>query len=379
MSQRALLAFSMLAMAAAAAVGACEAKPEQQTLCNPGDEIFCRCRGGAAGTKTCLDDGNSFGPCQTAWGSCEEIPTGGGSTTTATNTGGGPPAPGQLLGPCTTDPECGGEMTCPMGFCTKPCTDYQECQPDGDCVLWEGQPTCMPYCVTQADCDVYGQASGCSFTNEAVPAFDIVVCANWADVVLPPDGYECDGDEYCHVGFAAQERVCDSGGCTTGCHAAEDCDNAECTSSSPTVLGTCGSATTDPDVCPGQSVSVTDGVPVDLEGNTSQLADPSEYTGTGSCLGSTPTEEWVYAVTPQQTGILDVYVVPGDTLDPILYARQAPCATGTQIACTDDNPYPGVDEEMMVEVTAGQTIYVFIDGWDTSEGQFLVEFNLAAD
>ena len=52
----------------------CDSDPVQETLCVPGENIFCRCRGGAAGTKECLSDGNSFGPCEGYAGTCDELP-----------------------------------------------------------------------------------------------------------------------------------------------------------------------------------------------------------------------------------------------------------------------------------------------------------------
>jgi hypothetical protein len=52
---------------------------QQATDCVPGTEIFCRCQGGDAGTRTCLDDGVSRGECMIAPGTpcgerveCEE-------------------------------------------------------------------------------------------------------------------------------------------------------------------------------------------------------------------------------------------------------------------------------------------------------------------
>jgi hypothetical protein len=382
------IAFSFVTMVlTATALGAaCSGLETQESLCNPGENTFCRCRGGTAGTKQCLDDGNSFGSCETMWGDCAEVvdpPDGGHTSTSNGGSGGGEaPPPGELLGVCGTQEDCGGgEMTCPMGYCTKVCSSYEDCQPAGDCVLWEGSPICMPYCITQDYCAGYGASSACSYTPDAVPAYEVLVCANWPDVTLPPDGWPsdqaCESDEWCNLGIPGRERVCDAEHCTSGCHQTSDCADAECSSSSVDVLGTCGAVSTDPDLCPGEPVTVSTAAPVDLEGDTSQLADPSEYTGTGGCLGANPTEEWVYAVTPQQSGTLEVYVVPDANLDAILYARQAPCTTGTQIGCVDDGQTEGAAEDMFVPVTAGQTVYVFIDGWDTTEGTFLVEFSLA--
>jgi hypothetical protein len=66
-------------------------------ICDPGENIFCRCRGGDPGTKTCRADGHSFDECITDTGPCPVITvgassagSGGGTTGTggATGTGG---------------------------------------------------------------------------------------------------------------------------------------------------------------------------------------------------------------------------------------------------------------------------------------------------
>jgi hypothetical protein len=49
-------------------------KKSASSHCDPGSEIFCRCRGGSPGTKLCADDGASFGECRQADGACTEIP-----------------------------------------------------------------------------------------------------------------------------------------------------------------------------------------------------------------------------------------------------------------------------------------------------------------
>ncbi|MBW2528475.1 MAG: hypothetical protein JRI23_30145, partial [Deltaproteobacteria bacterium] len=113
-------------------LSSCSSDETQETLCNPGDNIFCRCRGGAAGTKQCLSDGDSFGPCETYAGPCDELPETSGGEGGSEIPGGGtkpPPPPGELLSACTSDGECGDGLSCPMGYCTKPCASYEECAP----------------------------------------------------------------------------------------------------------------------------------------------------------------------------------------------------------------------------------------------------------
>lgn len=97
----------------------CTASKSAQTLCEPGTEIFCRCRGGDPGTKLCNDAGDGFSECRLADGECTEIPdptTDQATSTTSTGVGGAGGAaacihdlcePGAALelgcDPCTTD------------------------------------------------------------------------------------------------------------------------------------------------------------------------------------------------------------------------------------------------------------------------------------
>lgn len=66
---RAFAAACALGLAGALASSSCSAPAD--TLCTPGENIFCKCPGGADGTKTCRADGQSFDPCVGDSGTCE--------------------------------------------------------------------------------------------------------------------------------------------------------------------------------------------------------------------------------------------------------------------------------------------------------------------
>lgn len=264
---RILLVLGLLFVSTAAS-GACSGTESatQETLCTPGENIFCRCRGGAPGTKTCKPDGNSFEECVGENGTCQEVvdPTTGsgdtGTTTgdpTTTGAGGGGTGSLALLEPCSADADCKSDL-CPMGFCTKDCASYTECvdgQAQGECVRLNGNTVqwCVAYCIDQGDCAAFGPDSRCGFAKtldgaglkENTGGFP--VCADWGDAVqLPPDGTDCpndapwngDEDTMCHLGFGGAERVCAFGKCTDGCHVDEDCP-AGLLCSSTGSLGTC--------------------------------------------------------------------------------------------------------------------------------------------
>jgi hypothetical protein len=226
------------------AFSACSDDQALETLCEPGTEIFCRCRGGKAGTKQCQPDGQSFGQCYAPDGPCPEVPT----STSSTGSGGGATG-SMLLEPCLQHTECQSGL-CRMGYCTKDCGSYVECYDEeagyfGDCVPIESvAQQCVPYCTEQADCEIYGAASGCGWA-QTTDAMYFPVCADWpGEPPLPPVGTECFYDWDCNLGHLGRERVCvevDGSGvgmCMAGCHSPEDCPGAvNCSAGSPGVCG----------------------------------------------------------------------------------------------------------------------------------------------
>jgi hypothetical protein len=202
MMLRVLMGLAALGFASLSAV-ACGDDGATETLCKPGEEIFCKCRGGYQGTKTCLDDGASFGECTTLDGPCPEIPdtTSSTSTSSSSSSGGGGGGTGDkaLYAPCESGGEC-STGTCENGFCTRECVDYTVCSDEaaeayGDCVVFPGgAKLCGPYCVTQSDCAAYGPSSGCSgATALDDPNFLFAVCGEWgAELSGMPYGTLCE-------------------------------------------------------------------------------------------------------------------------------------------------------------------------------------------
>jgi hypothetical protein len=372
---------------AASCLAACGEGGDGSTvgICEAGSNVFCRCRGGGAGTKLCNAAGDGFGACETARGSCDEVD----DPSSSSGAGGATPAaPGELLGPCTTDGDCKDGMTCPMGFCTKPCETYEDCgQGLGDCLVWQGSPMCAPYCIEHANCQPFGSASVCSYTEEVLPSWPVTVCAHWPTVVYPPDSYPpevaCDEDRYCNFGDQRTGRVCNlsSGFCTDGCHADTDCitagDTCDDDGSGAGLCTTGGS--TDVDDCPGDAIELSLADPsASIAGDTSALTPPAEHTfvamsGVSSCgsPGAANAEEAVYAVSFADDGTLSVDVSTRDSgHDVAIYARFGSCASGTQLACSDEGGGAGAGEAMLFDVYADETIWIFVDGWNGSTGPY---------
>jgi hypothetical protein len=225
--------------------------------CDPGENIFCRCPGGEAGTKECKADGHSFEACVTRSGPCPDIPTtttgntggtgGTGSTTTSTTsstggtgTGGTGGTLAGFLAPCASDAQCESGK-CPYGYCTKPCVAYDDCTLGvGECISFMGEKICMPVCTDTSDCIAdYAPPSACGFTT-AVDGAPVTTCADWlTNLKVPPDGTNCDNDLGCNLGNMGVQSVCAFGGCTKGCYEAFDCPTNTTCSSSGATLGHC--------------------------------------------------------------------------------------------------------------------------------------------
>ncbi len=217
------------------AIPACDDEAGGDTLCTPGANIFCRCRGGEAGTKQCAEDGMSFDQCTAPTGPCPEIGGSSSSSSSGSSGDGGSSSGKELLEPCQTATECQSEI-CRMGYCTKDCAQWTECTDEeaeifGDCVAINGMfQQCVPYCwdlETGENCqEKYGGPSACGYTP-AVDALYVTVCADWDGVPpLPPVGHECFFDDDCHLDNLGQQLVCEFDFCVGGCHEATDCPDA---------------------------------------------------------------------------------------------------------------------------------------------------------
>jgi hypothetical protein len=228
-------AAALLGLAASCAGGATP-PPEagEPGYCDPGSDVFCRCRGRAEpGTKRCNSAGTNFGACESAAGSCVEV--------MGEGPGDGNAEGKSLLAACETDGDCQSGM-CRYGFCTQECAKYQECNAtekyEGDCLKVDASTQlCVPVCEVQQDCAEFGKDSMCGF-GLAVDAFAIIVCFDFQGPSLPNEGFECESDEGCHLGITGQKLVCEAGNCVGGCHGDADCPEGEkCSVGAP---GTCG-------------------------------------------------------------------------------------------------------------------------------------------
>lgn len=220
--------------------GASSCLEDESQLCCAGDNIFCKCQDGSEGTKTCAEDGQSFGQCFTADGACREIPETTSTTDpTTSSTGGAGGGTGSkiLLEPCADGTECRTGM-CENGYCTKTCESYLDCDEPpatGDCAeLPGGAKLCVAYCVGAGDCAIYGETSKCSGVQAFDdPSFCYGACANWETAKAVPDGCPCMDDVNCDLGLGAQQLVCIFETCSEGCAEMADCPSGKTCTGEP--------------------------------------------------------------------------------------------------------------------------------------------------
>jgi hypothetical protein len=212
-------------------------------LCTPGENIFCRCPGGDAGTKRCNDAGDGFNECEP----CRPRDgVGGGSDVgpSASSSGAGGGESGrELLRPCLEGSEC-LSGTCENNYCTIECEKVSDCPfPVSECVPWAGGTICMPVCTTATDCELYGAPPSVCGYSPAIDNWSVTVCANWGgDHDLLPAGTDCPplDHETCNLGYLGRANVCTPEGvCDEGCFSEGDCGADEDCSSQGDDLGEC--------------------------------------------------------------------------------------------------------------------------------------------
>ena len=224
----------------------------RETLCDPGENIYCRCDNGDSGVKKCATDGNSFsecGHCHPAFPAQQSVQvavasssSGAGgmhsvaSSTASMSSSGGSGAGGAsmtkaLLAPCNFPEECDSNK-CSYGYCTKKCAKFSDCPfPAAECVSFEGAAVCMPTCKTAANCEpVFLAPSLCGYAK-AIDDLGVRVCADWGSQhQLMPAGTSCvsPNDSQCNLGYLHKQSVCaNNDKCAVGCYDPIDCPNGK--------------------------------------------------------------------------------------------------------------------------------------------------------
>ncbi len=132
------------------------------------------------------------------------------------------------------------------------------------------------------------------------------------------------------------------------------------------------------DACPGIDVAIDTAPTAPLFGTTAGAAD--DFSGEALCAEATGSPDVVYRVTAAQAGTLNVTVTPteaGAGFDPMVYVRRgANCAESAQFACRDGGVAGGV-EALALGVSAGEAIYLVVDGASGTAGTFRLDLALS--
>ncbi len=95
----------------------------------------------------------------------------------------------------------------------------------------------------------------------------------------------------------------------------------------------------------------------------------------GTCADTTGAPERVFRWVPSTSGLATIETCSstGTSFDTVVYVRRSTCATGTQIACNDDTgscvtsePNDHHGSRVQVSVTAGETYFIVVDGYQGS-------------
>ncbi|MBI1815781.1 MAG: hypothetical protein HYR72_12450 [Deltaproteobacteria bacterium] len=119
--------------------------------------------------------------------------------------------------------------------------------------------------------------------------------------------------------------------------------------------------------CP--SPGSASGLPVAVGGST--FEEPNSLAGTCGGSGASDTET-LYTAPISGSYTIDTI---GSAFDTVLYVRSGSSCTGAQLACNDDISQGNQRSQVMVDLTAGQTIFMVVDGFLNHSGAYSLNIN----
>lgn len=275
--------------------------------------------------------------------------TGGGGGDTGG--GGGEPSKQPDGAPCVQNEECAGgfclseELTgWGMGYCSAPCNALTGCSdPNSTCIDVGGLGNPLPFCFK--NCMEGG--SECTAAQTCLDVFNDG--STFACFGGCTEDTQCQTLDKCDeaAGICTNNEKCDNMTDDDG-DGLVDCEDAECE------MACSGQVS---DACMGAEVlNVTDdGTPKVVSGDTS--------TGTslfaGTCTGGT-NKEAIYVFTPASDGYLTLDMVA--EADMGLYIRKD-CKVADEVGCMD-LAFAGGKESLATQGTAGEPLYIFVDGFN---------------
>lgn len=239
-----------------------------------------------------------------------------------------------------------------------------------DVGLTGGFVTCKPDCTLS-----YAQCTGSVCGNGVINPGEVCDGANLGGQSCTSQGYSDPAGAVCQnctaVNYSGCHPTCGNSAVEPG----EQCDDGN-TMNGDGCSSTCQNQAI---ACSATAVSLTP-AGATLTGTTSGM---SAYGATQaqSCVnGSGDGPEAVYAVTVSQAGFLTAFLPnAGTNFDSVLHARTSCADIATQISCSDnfDNGNALAGEVISFRVEQGQTVYLFVDGFQGSAGNYELRLDLS--
>ncbi len=201
------------------------------------------------------------------------------------------------------------------------------------------------------------------------------------------DGADLGGADCTDLGFnnpqgmkCSDQCTLDSSGCKAVCGNGTIEPNEECDDGNTSdALDGCNAT------CHALGTTCMNAIPVNLalgtvtrSGTTDLSADHFQPGNQFGCDGATG-NDLVFAITPGETGFLTAWLPKQNTsFDSVLYLR-ATCATpASQISCNDNfGMGDNGGDVVSALVLAGQTVFLFVDGFQGDSGDFQLSLDLS--
>lgn len=133
-------------------------------------------------------------------------------------------------------------------------------------------------------------------------------------------------------------------------------------------VGACGASDDGDDEQVGSGLTCAEAIALPIGGSRSSATRVGKSESEGSCNANSGTEVF-FAVDATASGMLDLTLTP-KTRDLGLYVRSTCGDEKTERGCAETG-LAGVTERLSVAVTAGERVYVVVDGYDDGQaGQF---------
>jgi YVTN family beta-propeller protein len=341
------------------------------------------CVGGAAPNcndgNGCTDDG-----CDPATGCTHAnntAPCNDGNACTTSDVCQGGACAGGTPPDCSDGNACTDDACDPASGCTHTnnaasCSDGNACTTGDVCQGGSCVGGAAPDCNDSNPCtdDSCNPATGCVHADNSAPCDDDNACT----LNDACQGGTCTGAPLvCNDGNACTDDLCDS---NLGClHAnnSQPCSDANtCTVGDACNGGTCVGGNTQTGCAACQAVADIPAQGGIFVGATTGTASSLS----ASCAQSNNSPERVFRWVPTTSGLATIFTCgTGTNFDTIVFLRST-CGAGADLACNDDTPSCPVADgtpnagfhgsRIAPTVTAGQTYYIVVDGWNGKKGNF---------